>query len=75
MPRHNKKATNIAFAILGIPSNMQKPKKKQSIKESPVKTDMTYEEYARLNQSELENIQGMTPAKKMPIANRIKKHS
>lgn len=45
MPRFNKKATKIAFALLGKPANLQK---RLTYKDSKVKQRLVFEETARI---------------------------
>ena len=50
MPRNNKKASGIAFSILGTPPNMKKQRRRKS--EHPgVKSDVRAEEFERINPS------------------------
>lgn len=45
MPRHDKRATKIAFNILGTPSNLKKRDKKDIRKQPNIKTDIIGEQY------------------------------
>jgi len=48
MPRSDKKASKIAFSILGVPSNFKQPKKKRRFS-GQQKSSAGYEELSRIN--------------------------
>jgi hypothetical protein len=49
MPRTDKKMTAIAFSILGTPSNMRKKKRKKVYDRSVIKSDINFQEMAKIN--------------------------